>query len=308
MGDTHSSLGMLMAFCCYYLWLIVCWLIIILVYIAISKLLISDYKKAQNYNNDAINIQNHNNIITKVPTIQRLQYYPLIFIFCWFWEILSISYNYLNEENLFIIKCLQIFFTNLYGLFNALLFFFVIHHYTANHVIYKQPKTSNQKLKTSKQHSSKTNVSNESIDGVLVTVTTNTNCINKCDEVSGTTVSLNIGMIEVVSPSSVSTPDRVFSHDFDLKFDEQIDGVTDDANISDFDNGNIRVIEEEESAKDVICGWKDEIINSMNQTKMSLVRETNGTCFSLLRNESDVRDIDQKDLRNILHRNSNSKS
>ena len=306
---------MLIAFCCYYLWLIVCWIIIILVYIAIGRLLISDYKKAKNYNSDAINIQNHNVIITKVPTIQRLQYYPLIFIFCWFWEILSISYNYLNENNLFIIKCLQIFFTNLYGLFNAILFFFVIHHYTSNHVIYKNPKTSNsKKIKRKTSKSAEMNpATNESVDGVLVTVTTNTN--KHHEEVSGTSISLNAGMVEVVSPSSISTPEKMFNAaEFSLHNDE----VTDDEKLiqnvivgynedesDDFysDEGDIAVIEEEESAKDVITGWKDEIMNSMNQTKMSLIQQTNGTCFNLLRNQ-DVLDMDERDV----HRNSGSKT
>ena len=203
---------MAIAFFCYYLWLIVCWLIIILVYIAIGKLLMSDYKKAKQYNTDTININNHNNIITKVPTIQRLQFYPLIFIFCWFWAILSISYNHWSSNNLFIIKILQISFTNLYGSFNTVLFFYVIYNYTSNHVIYRNPKTIGQKKnkkskkpKKSKNIKRKNKVSytqnNDNDCGVCVTVTTTNihniisksnkkNSDEKCDDLSGNTVSL----------------------------------------------------------------------------------------------------------------------
>ena len=138
---------MLIAFFCYYLWLIIAWVLVILVYIAIGKLLVNDYKKAKRLNNDEININNHNNIITKVPTIQRLQYFPLIFIFCWFWEILSISYSKLHSNDLFIIKVLQVTFTNLYGLLNTILFFYVIYKYNSNHIIHRDPKTIGKKKK-----------------------------------------------------------------------------------------------------------------------------------------------------------------
>merc|ERR1719433_982621 len=102
--DSSSPKGTLIAFLCYYLWLIVAWSLVILVYIGIGRLLVIDYKKAKRCNEDSINILNHNSIITTVPTIQRLQYFPLIFIFCFFWEILSIFYDSIGIDDVFIIK------------------------------------------------------------------------------------------------------------------------------------------------------------------------------------------------------------
>merc|ERR1740123_2973355 len=327
--DTHSSVGMLLALFCYYLWLIVCWLIIILVYIAIGKLLIRDYKKACNLNNDAIN--GHNNIITKVPTIQRLQYYPLIFIFCWSFEIISIAYNLFDEDSLFIIKCLQAVFTNLYGAFNAILFFFVIHHYTSNHVTHKIPKRIKKKTRTQTPQSER-----ESVDGIQVTATTN-NYQTKTshDEVSGTIITLNpIGCVEVVSPSSIWTPEHMLGagngyafslcgqHDEVLVTDDDCErsgkgknvmlgyneDEEDESELTDFysDDDGVNVIdetdEEEHDGNDLMSGWKEEILNNIKQTTESLCHPTSGiTGFSLLRNETDVKN-------DVLHKNSHSNS
>eukprot|EP00484_Ammonia_sp_Unknown_P024483 CAMPEP_0197024262 /NCGR_PEP_ID=MMETSP1384-20130603/4849_1 /TAXON_ID=29189 /ORGANISM="Ammonia sp." /LENGTH=581 /DNA_ID=CAMNT_0042452619 /DNA_START=52 /DNA_END=1797 /DNA_ORIENTATION=- len=259
--DTHKPRGMVIAFFCYYLFLMVAWSVIILVYIAILRLLINDYNKAKKYNNDKINIWNHNNIITKVPTIQRLQFFPLIFIFCWFWEILSISYNKLQSNDLWAIKLTQTIFTNLYGLFNAILFFYVIYNYNSNEVKHRDPKTigirkkKKKKTKEKKEKKAKKSKSSkkakpkkrnatsevdgdkeekESVGGVDVTNTTttrqtaaktrktNSNYLlvpnNGKDaeandaELSGPTVSLGVGNVSVMSPTSISTEERVKKH------------------------------------------------------------------------------------------------
>eukprot|EP01084_Bolivina_argentea_P209640 357054_1 len=207
--NTHSSKGMTIAFFCYYLWLMVCWLVIILVYIAISKLLLNDYKKAKKYNADSINIRNHNNIITKVPTIQRLQYFPLIFIFCWFWEILSISYNRWSSDNLYIIKFLQSTFTNLYGAFNTCLFLYVIYNYNSNSVIHRNPKTIGVKnnTKTTKKRRfrrRRKQTTKTDDDGGIAVTTTHTNERDLEDDLSGPTVSLDVGNVSVMSPTSMS--------------------------------------------------------------------------------------------------------
>jgi len=266
--DTRSSEGMTIAFFCYYLWLFIAWVLVNLVYVAIGKLLVNDYKKAKRLNDDEINRNNHNNIITKVPTIQRLQYFPLIFIFCWFWEILSISYNKLHPSPLFILKVFQISFTNLYGVFNTILFFYVIYNYNSNHVIYRNPKTIGNKKKNKKVKSSRkdkkvrkklkkklkkqglktANSSNSALkdrddtdngDGVQVTNTTTTthyqviqnrgNSHTNNDDLSGATVSLGIGNISVMSPTSISPKqgksiaDPIVLSDIDDEYDEEFE-------------------------------------------------------------------------------------
>ena len=261
---------MTIAFFCYYLWLFIAWVLVNLVYVAIGKLLINDYKKAKRLNDDEINRNNHNNIITKVPTIQRLQYFPLIFIFCWFWEILSISYNKLHSNPLFILKVFQVSFTNLYGVFNTILFFYVIYNYNSNHVIHRNPKTigvKKKKIKSSRKdrkvrkklkkklkkqgiknvggnnsNSALKDVEDTDGDGVQVTNTTTTHyqIINRKDtgsgtnndELSGATISLGVGNISVMSPTSMSksnktnlnnTMDPIVLSDIDDEYDEEFE-------------------------------------------------------------------------------------
>lgn len=270
---------MTIAFFCYYLWLFIAWVLVNLVYVAIGKLLINDYKKAKRLNDDEINRNNHNNIITKVPTIQRLQYFPLIFIFCWFWEILSISYNKLHSNPLFILKVFQVSFTNLYGLFNTILFFYVIYNYNSNHVTHRNPKTigaKKKKIKSSRKdkkvrkklkkklkkqgikniagtnsNSALKDIDDTDGDGVQVTNTTTTahyqiinrkdtgSGTNNNDELSGATISLNVGNISVMSPTSMSnkannTTDPIVLSDIDDEYDEEFE--EDEYDLTDLDD------------------------------------------------------------------------
>jgi len=310
--------------------------------------MINDYKKAKRYNDDTINIHNHNNIITKVPTIQRLQYYPLLFLFCFFWNILGVSYNWLNDNNLFIIKCLQISFTNLYGLFNSILFFYVIYNYNSNHVIHRNPKQiniknkkkkrkwrrrrkrRNSKIKTTEINDKKSNSNNLEEGGVTLTATTKEKSqkTEKSDDLSGPTVSLGVGNISVMSPTSISSKngdqnngDNVVALsdiDDDDEWNETEYDLTDDPNILKTNNvtigynedesdefyddddtkrseqeGNVGIIEEDEINDHQNETWIDGINGLFEKNKLLPGLGDRGG-FSLLRNESN--DIDEKTL------------
>merc|ERR1719273_1447217 len=99
---------------CYYLWVILVWLIIVILYIRIWR-----YVK-------------HSNVdLNSIPTVSRLLYYPSIFFFCWFWSLLRRAWNVFDGDDdapIFIIGC-QIFFGNIYGFCNAVMYGWIVRHH-----------------------------------------------------------------------------------------------------------------------------------------------------------------------------------
>merc|ERR1712013_763998 len=164
-------------------------------------------------------------------TIQRLQYFPPCFVACWFWELLSVGYGALqSDKELFIIKAMQISMTNLYGALNSLLFAYVIFNFSSNRVTQREPRhirKANQKL-NKKLKKTQTNSKEKEIKGVTVTATATTKTrttqqfLNveqtqmQNDELSGLTVSLGVGNVSVMSPTTLSVSAPMTSDVFAL--------------------------------------------------------------------------------------------
>lgn len=222
----------MLAIWCYALFVIVAYCGIVLVYFGIVRLLCNDYKKAKRLNGDSINVLKHNNIITKVPTIQRLQYFPLIFVVCFFWEMVSIFHHS------FAIKIMQIAATNLYSAFNALLFVYVLYNFSGNQVTYRNPNTIGTKRRRKcKSKAAATDdcpadrvcpepelTVTDTQNGVMVTATTLTRPV-EVDELS--TISLNIGNVLVMTPTAMATEVTDSVDDATLNSEEQSQSMND---------------------------------------------------------------------------------
>ena len=98
----------------YYLWIIIVWCIIVVLYIQIWR-----FVKSSNVD------------LSSIPTVSRLLYYPSIFFFCWFWSLLRRAWNAFSADDeapLFIIGC-QVFFGNIYGFANAVMYGWIVRYH-----------------------------------------------------------------------------------------------------------------------------------------------------------------------------------
>eukprot|EP01084_Bolivina_argentea_P086171 155753_1 len=113
----HSDAGILLRFFCYYLWVVLVWFIIVILYIRIWRF-----------------IKKHKVELSSIPTVSKLLYYPLIFFFCWFWSLLRRSFNVFSSDGEAPIGIigLQIFFGNLYGLANAIMYGWIVRYHLKN--------------------------------------------------------------------------------------------------------------------------------------------------------------------------------
>merc|ERR1719245_787839 len=84
-----------------------------------------------------------------------LLYYPLIFFFCWFWSLLRRAWNVFSPdgEAPIVIIGFQIFFGNMYGFANAMMYGWIIrHHLMATSQIYE--RTNVNSITTNDQNNS----------------------------------------------------------------------------------------------------------------------------------------------------------
>ena len=129
----QSEAGIILRLFCYYLWVVLVWFIIIYCYLRIWKY-----------------IKQNNIELSSIPTVSKLLYYPLIFFFCWFWSLLRRAWNVfsINGEAPLGIIGLQIFFGNLYGFANAMLYGYIVRYHlkAASQSISDQSRSDRDKV------------------------------------------------------------------------------------------------------------------------------------------------------------------
>jgi len=110
----NSKIGILLRFFCYYLWCVVAWIVAVFLYFRIWR-----YMKRNQAD------------IWSLPTVSKLLYYPLIFFFCWFWSLFRRTYNVIDDgpDAPVAIIGLQVFFGNLYGFANAMLYGWIVRYH-----------------------------------------------------------------------------------------------------------------------------------------------------------------------------------
>ena len=69
--------------------------------------------------------------LSTLPTVSKLLYYPLIFFVCWFWSLLRRAWNVFGDadEAPVALIGLQIFFSNMYGFANAMMYGWIVRHH-----------------------------------------------------------------------------------------------------------------------------------------------------------------------------------
>jgi len=109
-----SNIGILLRFFCYYLWCIMAWIVAVVLYFRIWRYMTQNKVD-----------------LWSLPTVSRLLYYPLIFFFCWFWSLFRRTYNVIDDgpDAPVAIIGLQVFFGNLYGFANAMLYGWIVRHH-----------------------------------------------------------------------------------------------------------------------------------------------------------------------------------
>eukprot|EP01083_Nonionella_stella_P186162 680860_1 len=111
-----SKTGVLLRLFCYYLWTVIVCILICILYIRIYRYIEASGIKWE-----------------EIPTVQRLLWYPLIFFCCWFWALLRRAWNVFGDgEAPIALIGLQISITNLYGLFNAIVYGSILRHHLKN--------------------------------------------------------------------------------------------------------------------------------------------------------------------------------
>lgn len=61
-------------------------------------------------------------------TIKFLKYYPIVFLFVWFWAVWRRAWNVFEPAPIWLIA-LQIGITSLYGTFNAMIYGYIVYHH-----------------------------------------------------------------------------------------------------------------------------------------------------------------------------------
>eukprot|EP00484_Ammonia_sp_Unknown_P018944 CAMPEP_0197025940 /NCGR_PEP_ID=MMETSP1384-20130603/6136_1 /TAXON_ID=29189 /ORGANISM="Ammonia sp." /LENGTH=332 /DNA_ID=CAMNT_0042454531 /DNA_START=15 /DNA_END=1013 /DNA_ORIENTATION=+ len=109
-----SNTGILLRLFNYYLWVVLVWFLIVILYVRIWK-----YMRDNQFE------------LKQVPTVRKLIYYPLIFFVCWFWSLLRRAWNVFSATGQAPVGLigLQIFFGNLYGFANAMLYGWIVYYH-----------------------------------------------------------------------------------------------------------------------------------------------------------------------------------
>lgn len=90
--------------------------------------------------------------LTQIPTVSKLLYYPMIFFICWFFSLLRRAWNVMSESGQAPVGLigLQIFFGNLYGFANAVLYGYIVRYHlkAASQSISDQSRSDKTKSQT----------------------------------------------------------------------------------------------------------------------------------------------------------------
>lgn len=101
--------GVLMQLFCDYIWCLFTWIFSMILYTRIITHVLT-------YNSD-------------LPIISQTRYYPLIFFVCWLFAVIRRTINSIGGTSPLWLVSLQIMFTNLYGLCNAVVWGLTIYHH-----------------------------------------------------------------------------------------------------------------------------------------------------------------------------------